>query len=82
MNLFYRPELAAVGDVIPFYDHGVFKPFYLRNYRNNMDAEHHDSWVMLSTTDHLHFEEHDTKIDAATGSVVFHDGMYLSLIHI
>lgn len=76
MNLFYRPELAAVGDVIPFYDHGVFKPFYLRNYRNNMDAEHHDSWVMLSTTDHLHFEEHDTKIDAATGSVVFHDGMY------
>ena len=76
MDLFYRPELAAVGDVIPFYDHGVFKPFYLRNYRNNMDAEHHDSWVMLSTTDHLHFEEHDTHIDAATGSVVFHNGVY------
>lgn len=76
MDLFYRPELAAVGDMIPFYDNGVFKPFYLRNYRNNMDAQHHDSWVMLSTTDHLHFEEHDTQIDAATGSVVFHDGMY------
>ena len=53
MNLFYRPELAAVGDVIPFYDHGVFKPFYLRNYRNNMDAEHHDSWVMLLSLIHI-----------------------------
>lgn len=76
MDLFYRPKLAVVGDVIPFYDNGVFKPFYLRNYRNKKDANHHDSWVMLSTTDHLHYEEHDTKIDAATGSVIFHEGVY------
>ena len=76
MDLFYKPELAVVGDVIPFYDNGVFKPFYLRNYRNNMDKTHHDSWVMLSTTDHLHFDEHDTQIDAATGSVVRFNGVY------
>ena len=50
MAVYYRPERAVLGDVIPFYDSGEFKPFYLRNYRGNRDAEHQDSWVMLSTT--------------------------------
>ena len=26
-KLFYRPEKAVLGDMIPFYDHGEFKPF-------------------------------------------------------
>ena len=30
MELFYEPKNAVVGDVIPFYDKGCFKPFYLR----------------------------------------------------
>ena len=50
MSLYFRPEKGVLGDVIPFYDNGVFKPFYLRNYRGNRDANHQDSWVMLSTT--------------------------------
>lgn len=33
MSLYFRPEKAVLGDVIPYYDNGVFKPFYLRNYR-------------------------------------------------
>lgn len=76
MDMFYQPKLAVVGDTIPFCDNGQFHVFYLRNYRNNMDHEHHDSWVMLSTDDQLNFTEHDTRIDAATGSVVKGDGMY------
>ena len=46
MSLYFRPEKGVLGDVIPFYDNGVFKPFYLRNYRGNRDANHQDSWVM------------------------------------
>ena len=70
MSIFYRPEKAVLGDVIPFYDDGQFKPFYLRNFRNHRDAQHRDSWVMLTTRDHVHFEEHDTKIVGGTGSVL------------
>ena len=70
MSLYFRPEKAVLGDVIPYYDNGVFKPFYLRNYRANRDEQHQDSWVMLSTTDHIHYTEHDTKIVGGTGSVI------------
>lgn len=76
MSIFHRPEKAVLGDMIPFYDDGVFKPFYLRNYRGNRDAAHRDSWVMLSTTDHVHFTEHDTGIVGGTGSVIKVDGLY------
>ena len=27
MSLYFRPEKAVLGDVIPYYDNGVFKPF-------------------------------------------------------
>ncbi len=75
-KLFYRPERAVLGDVIPFYDHGEFKPFYLRNFRCNRDAGHRDGWVMLTTKDHLHYDEHDTGIVGGTGSVIYTGGMY------
>ena len=80
MSLYFRPEKAVLGDVIPYYDNGVFKPFYLRNYRANRDEQHQDSWVMLSTTDHIHYTEHDTKIVGGTGSVIKVDGLYLTII--
>lgn len=76
MSIFYRPKGAVLGDMIPFYDDGVFKPFYLRNFRGNRDETHRDSWVMLSTTDHVHFAEHDTHIVGGTGSVIKADGIY------
>ena len=76
MSLYFRPEKAVLGDMIPYYDNGVFKPFYLRNYRANRDEQHQDSWVMLSTTDHIHYTEHDTKIVGGTGSVIKVDGLY------
>ena len=76
MSIFYRPEGAVLGDVIPFYDGGEFKPFYLRNFRGNRDETHRDSWVMLTTRDHVHFAEHDTGIVGGTGSVIRADGVY------
>ena len=82
MSLYFRPEKAVLGDVIPYYDNGVFKPFYLRNYRANRDEQHQDSWVMLSTTDHIHYTEHDTKIVGGTGSVIKVDGLYHVLLYL
>ena len=76
MSLYYRPEGAVLGDVIPFYENGEFMPFYLRNFRGNRDKDHRDSWVMLRTKDHVHFTEHDTHIVGGTGSVIRVDGVY------
>ena len=76
MSIFHRPDRAVLGDVIPFYDDGKFKPFYLRNFRGRRDKTHQDSWVMLTTEDHVHFTEHDTKIVGGTGSVIKVDGVY------
>lgn len=76
MKLFYRPDNAVAGDVIPFYDQGMYKPFYLRNFRFNRSAQNRDGWVMLQTADHVHFKEHDTGIGGGTGSVIKVDGVY------
>ena len=76
MRIFYKPENAVLGDMIPFYDGGVFKPFYLRNYRAKRLEGFRDGWVMLSTTDHVHFTEHDTGIEGGTGSVIKVDNVY------
>lgn len=76
MSVFYRPDNAYVGDVIPFFDEGQFKPFYLKIWRDYCGPERIDGWHMLTTSDHLHFEEHPTRIVGGTGSVLKIDGLY------
>ena len=39
MKLFYQPENGLVGDVIPCYEDGVFRPFYLGKGRNNVSTK-------------------------------------------
>ena len=50
--------------------------FICATIEESSNADHQDSWVMLSTTDHVHFTEHDTKIVGGTGSVIKVDGIY------
>lgn len=76
MELFYCPENAVVGDVIPFYDNGRFKPFYLKGNRGYFGADATSGWTMLETEDHLHFTETPTEIRGGTGSVLLVDGVY------
>jgi len=76
MTVFYRPSNAYVGDVIPFFDDGLFKPFYLKIWRDYHGTDRVDGWHMLTTSDHLHFEEHPTRIHGGTGSVLKIDGAY------
>jgi len=76
MAIFYQPDNAFVGDVIPFYDNGLFKPFYLKIWRDYQGPDRINGWHMLTTSDHLHFTEHPTRIHGGTGSVLKIDGLY------
>lgn len=76
MQLFYKPEHGTVGDVIPFYDNGEFKPFYLKGDGGYYGDDATSGWTMLTTRDHLHFTEHATGIHGGTGAVIKVDGLY------
>ncbi|HEX9091078.1 MAG TPA: hypothetical protein VF831_06285, partial [Anaerolineales bacterium] len=69
MPIYYCPSNAYVGDVIPFFDGGLYKPFYLKIWRDYRGPDRIDGWYMLTTADHLHFQEHSTRIVGGTGSV-------------
>ena len=53
MQLFYRPGKAVLGDMIPFYDEGKWKPFYLKNTRGNDGPDCEGGWHMLTTAGSL-----------------------------
>ena len=66
MKIFYHPEDGRMGDIIPYYEDGVFRPFFLGN-----------GWSNVSTKDHLHFYDmYSTGIRGGTGSVLKVDGLY------
>ena len=79
MNLFFTPDYAKTGDVIPFYNEaaGRFDHFYLKNW--NPDAPRDKivhGWHRISTTDNRNYEEMPTSIRGGTGSVILVDGLY------
>ena len=76
MGLFYKPKNATVGDVIPFYDEGKWRPFYLKGNRAYFGDDRTSGWTMLTTEDHLQFTEQPTGIRGGTGSVLKVEGTY------
>lgn len=57
-NLFYKPNGAWVGDLIPFYKDGSFRLFYLHDWRENKSIHGEGtSWFELRTSDFVHYEE-------------------------
>lgn len=51
-NLFYKPENAWVGDLIPYYENGVYYAFYLHDPRNRKGRYAEDTtWHLVTTTD-------------------------------
>lgn len=69
-GVFYKPQNAFMGDIIPYYDGGKFHPFYLKKWRDDEENIHREGWYMLSSTDNIHFTEHCCHILGATGSVI------------
>lgn len=75
-DIFYKPQNAFMGDIIPYFDDGKFKPFYLKKWRDEAGSIHREGWHMLTSTDNVHFSEHCCHILGATGSVIKVDGLY------
>ena len=63
MQLFYTPEFAKTGDVIPFYDEDSkrFVNFYLKNWNPDApDDVKEFGWHRIITEDNMNYEEkHD-----------------------
>ncbi len=81
MSLFYRPEGAWVGDLIPYYEDGLFYAFYLRDPRNTSGTYAEDTtWYLATTRDFVNFTDRGIAIerggeqelnrDIYTGSVI------------
>ena len=57
--MYYRaPEKAVCADVIPFYENGEFKLFYLRDYRDISVHGEGCPWCLLTSSDLVHFHDH------------------------
>lgn len=64
--LFYLPEDQRMGDIIPYYEEGEYKLFYLGN-----------GWSSVTTRDQLNFyNRYTTPIRGGTGSIVKANGLY------
>ena len=55
MQLFYTPQHARVGDVIPYYEDGKFHLFYLKNWNPYFGSDRKDGWHLLNTKDMVHY---------------------------
>lgn len=76
-EFFYRPENAWVGDVIPYYEDGEFKLFYLHGWRDNYREGLDHGWYLVGTKDFVNYrEEGACKIEGGTGHILKVDGIY------
>lgn len=85
-TLFYQPREGFVGDVIPYYENGIYYIFYLHAHRNIDKYGEGTSWYLLTTKDFIHYEEHgevlvhgnkeQQDLNAFTGSVCKKEGIY------
>ena len=67
-RIFYTVQQGRLGDVIPYYENGEFRPFYLNTGLG---------WCNVTTKDRLHFyNAFSTGIYGGTGSVIKVDGLY------
>ena len=57
--MFYRPDGKSVcADVIPFYEDGEFKLFYLKDYRDLEHVGEGCDWHLLTTKDLVNYVDH------------------------
>ncbi len=73
MDLFYTPQYAKAGDVIPFYNDETkqFENYYLKNWNPDAPAEKVvHGWHRIVTKDNRTYEESPVNICGGTGSVI------------
>lgn len=65
--MFYRPDKKSVcADIIPFYENGEYKLFYLKDYRDIENYGEGCDWNLLTTKDLVNYQEHGTVIKRGT----------------
>lgn len=88
-RLFYKPENAWVGDLIPYYENGTYYGFYLHDPRiRDKEYAEETTWHLIETKDFVNLDYkgesiarggiHDANKNAYTGSVIKceKDGLY------
>ncbi len=61
---FYKPDAAWAADFIPFYKDGLYRLFYLLDWRDRAGHGEGTPWYQISTADFVHFTEHGEMLDA------------------
>lgn len=85
-QLFYRPTEGYVGDVIPYYEDGVYYLYFLYAHRNPDKYGEGTSWYLVTTTDFVNYREYgevlphgsreEQDLNAFTGSIYKENGIY------
>lgn len=59
-EIFFRPEGSYVGDVIPFYEKGVFYLYFLNDRRPSSLTADRTDWSLVTTKDFVNYEYYGT----------------------
>lgn len=72
MNLFYKPEHAKIGDIIPFYNEETkrFENYFLKNWSPDAPKDHINGWHRIIREDDGNYAETPLHIDGGTGCVI------------
>ena len=83
---FYKPDAAWAADFIPFYKDGLYRLFYLLDWRDRAGHGEGTPWYQISTADFVNFTEHGQMLERGapeeqdlyvfTGSVIEGEGSY------
>ena len=57
-KVFFRPGQSYVGDVIPYYENGVYYLFFLNDRRKTDRTADQTAWGLVTTRDFVHYEDH------------------------
>lgn len=86
MSLFYKPDDGWAADCIPFYWHGEYHLFYLKDYRDEAAHGEGTPWFHLSTQDFVNFIDHGEALPRGsrneqdlyvyTGCVIENEGLF------
>ena len=76
MQVFYQPDHARVGDVIPYFEKGVFHLFYLKNWNRYLGTDRTEGWHRLETEDCVRYDESATGVRGGTGCVICHESRH------
>jgi beta-fructofuranosidase len=85
-TMHYKPQDAWTADIVPFYENGEFKLYFLLDWRNREKYGEGVPWYLIGTKDFLHFTEYgevlargskeEQDLYVFTGSVIKKDETY------